>query len=340
MANNLPLRWGILGPGSIANRFASDVQPLADHVIYAAGSRDQAKSEAFVQKYGGTKGYGSYEELVNDPDVDCVYVATPHPYHHDHALLALRAGKAVLCEKPFTVNTKEAEEVVAEARQRGLFLMEGMWSRCFPIIRKAKELAASGAIGTPRLIEADFGFGAGTVTEAGVLAVTNPEGRLFSPALAGGALLDVGVYPISLAQMFFGAPDKIAAVATLGTTGVDENTGVLLHFANGAVAVLHTSIQTNTVQKATILGTGGRIEIHAPWWCPQSLTVHRSGQEAETIREPFTGGGFQFEAMHVAECLRAGKTESELITLDETLSILQTLDTVRREIGLTYPVEK
>ena len=343
MADNLsPLRWGIIGPGSISHRFASDVVLLADHRIYAAGSRDKAKSEAFIEKYGGdpAKGYGSYEELVNDPDVDVVYVATPHPFHKEHSLVALRAGKPVLCEKPFTINAAEAEEVVSEARARGLFLMEGMWSRCFPLIRKAKELAASGAVGVPRLIEADFGFKGGDTTESGVLSVGNPNGRLFALELAGGALMDVGVYPISLAQMFFGAPDSVKAVATLGTTGVDENTGILLHFPGGAVAVLHTSLQTSTVQKATILGTDGRIEIHAPWWTARSLTIHRVGKDAETISEPFTGGGFQFEAMHVAECLRAGKKESPLITLDETLAIMRTLDAARREIGLTYPMEK
>jgi len=334
-----PLRWGILGPGSIANRFGDDVKPLGDHSLYAVASRDKAKADAYAAKYGVTKAYGSYEELAADPDVDVIYVATPHPFHKEHSLLALRAGKAVLCEKPFTVNLAEAEEVVAEARSRNVFLMEGIWSRCFPIVRKAKELAASGAIGTPRLIEADFGFKGGDTNEQGVLNIGNPNGRLFAPALAGGGLMDVGIYPVSLAQMFFGTPDKVAAVATLGTTGVDENTGILLHFPNGSIGVLHTSLQVSTVMKATILGTQGRIEIHAPWWCPKVLTVYRNGQEPETITEPFQGGGFQFEAAHVAECLRAGKTESPLITLDETLSVMKTLDAIRAEIGLKYPME-
>ena len=340
MANNFsPLRWGIIGPGSIAKRFADDVSPLSDHEIYATGSRDKAKSEAFLQSYGGGKAYGSYDELVADPDVDCVYVATPHPFHKEHALLALRAGKPVLCEKPFTINVGEAEEVVAEARSRGLFLMEGMWSRCFPTMKKARELAASGAIGKPRMLEADFGFKAGDTSDAGVLNVGNPNGRLFDLKLAGGALMDVGVYVVSLAQMFFGTPDKIAAVATLGTTGVDENTGVVLGFPGGEIGILSTSLQATTPFKATLLGANGKIEIHSAWWTAKTLTVHRNGQDPETITEPLEGGGFQFEAQHVAECLRAGLTESPIITLDETLSIMRTLDTIRAQIGLKYPME-
>jgi len=340
MADNFsPLRWGIIGPGSIAKRFADDVSPLSDHVIHAAGSRDKAKGDAFLAKYGGGVAYGSYEELVADPDVDCVYVATPHPFHKEHALLALRAGKPVLCEKPFTVNLAEAEEVVSEARSRSVFLMEGMWSRCFPAMRKARELAASGAIGKPRMLEADFGFKGGDTTDAGVLNVTNPNGRLFDLNLAGGALMDVGVYVVSLAQMFFGTPNAVKAVATLGTTGVDENTGIVLGFPGGEIGILSTSLQTNTPSKATLLGANGKIEFASAWWKPQTVTVHRSGQDAETITEPFDGGGFQFEAMHVAECLRGGLTESPLITLDETLSIMRTLDTIRAEIGLKYPME-
>jgi predicted dehydrogenase len=206
-------------------------------------------------------------------------------------------------------------------------------------MRKARELAASGAIGKPRMIEADFGFKGGDTNDDGVLNITNPNGRLYDPKLGGGALMDVGVYVVSLAQMFFGTPNKVAAVATLGTSGVDENTGMVLGFPGGGIGVLSTSLQTSTPFKATILGTAGKIEIHPAWWTAKSITVHRSGKDAETINEPFEGGGFQFEAMHVADCLRAGKTESDLITLDETLSIMRTLDTIRAEIGLKYPME-
>lgn len=336
----MPLRWGILGAGSIAKRFATDVRPLPDHRFVAVGSRDKAKADTFADGFAIPNRHGSYEELVSDPDVDVIYVATPHNFHREHALLALNAGKPVLLEKPFTINRAEAEDVVKTARDKGLFLMEGMWSRCFPVMAKARELAQSGAIGSPRLIESDFGFKGGKgVNDKGVLEGYNPEGRLFNPDLGGGALMDVGVYPISLAQMFFGTPDKIAALGTLGDTGVDENTGILLHFPGGQMGVLHTTLQANTVQKTTLLGSDGRIEIESPWWKPSKLTLYRSGKEAEHFEMPYEGGGFQFEGMHVADCLRAGKTESEIIPLDDSLSVMSTLDQVRAQLGIKYPME-
>jgi len=338
-SNYSPLRWGILGAGAIAKRFCADVRPLSDHALAAVGSRDREKADAFGDQFEVANRHGSYEALVSDPEVDVVYVATPHTFHREHALLALNAGKHVLCEKPFTINLGEAEEVVAAARAKGLFLMEGMWSRCFPIMAKAREVARSGAIGRPRLIEADFGFRGGKMGDGGVLEGVNAEGRLHNPDLGGGALMDVGVYPVSLAMMFFGAPDDVAALATLGSTGVDENTGMLLHFPGGEMGVLHTSIQVSTVQKATVLGTDGRLEIHSPWWKPSVLTVYRNGQEPERHEMPYEGGGFQFEAMHVAECLRAGRTESEIVPLDDTLAVMRTLDTLRGRIGLKFPME-
>jgi predicted dehydrogenase len=335
-----PLRWGILGAGAIAKRFCADVRPLADHQLAAVGSRDQAKADAFAAEFGVARAHDSYEALVNDPDVDVVYVATPHNFHKEHALLALRAGKPVLCEKPFTINLAEAKDVVDEARSRGVFLMEGMWSRCFPVMAKAREAANSGAIGSPRFLEADFGFRGGTLDpEKGRLSGVNPNGRLYDPNLGGGALMDVGVYPVSLAEMFFGKPDRVAALAVLGETGVDENTGMLLAFPGGQVASLHTSLQASTVQKATLLGTDGRIEVHAPWWKPTKLTIYRNGKDPEVFEQSFEGGGFQFEAAHVAECLRVGKTESDIIPLSDTLAVMETLDALRAQIGLKYPME-
>jgi predicted dehydrogenase len=334
-----PLRWGILGAGAIAKRFCSDVKPLGDHKLQAVGSRDQAKADAFGDQFEISTRHSSYEALVADPDVDVIYVATPHTFHKEHSLLALRAGKPVLCEKPFTINLAEAEEVVAEARKLGVFLMEGMWSRCFPIMAKAREFAKSGDIGSARMIEADFGFRGGKLGADNLLEGFNPEGRLFNPALGGGALMDVGVYPISLAMMFFGAPAQVASLGVLGSTGVDENTGVLLQFPGNEIGLLSTSLQVNTPQKATILGTDGRIEIHSPWWKPSVLTVYRNGKDPERIELPFEGGGFQFEAMHVADCLRAGKLESDIIPLDGSLAVMKTLDTVRQQLGIKYPME-
>jgi predicted dehydrogenase len=327
--NYSPLRWGILGAGSIANRFCSDVKSLSDHRLAAVGSRDKAKADTFADKFSIQNRHDSYEALVADPEVDVIYVATPHPFHKEHSLLALGAGKAVLCEKPFTINAGEAEAVVKEARDRGLFLMEGMWSRFFPALVKLRELVAEGAIGEPRMLQCDFGFRSGV----------NPEGRLFKPELGGGGLMDVGVYTVSLASMIFGEPNRSTSLANLGSTGVDEEAAMLLGYPKGGLAVLSTAIRLNTAHEATLLGTDGSIKIPGAWWCPRKLTVKRSGKDEETFELPYEGGGFQFEAQHVAECLRAGKTESDVIPLDETLSIMRTLDGLRAQFGLKYPME-
>jgi predicted dehydrogenase len=323
-----PLRWGILGAGGIAKRVSNDVVKLSDHKLQAVGSRDKAKADAFADGYDIPTRHDSYEALCADPDVDLIYVATPHNFHKEHTLLALENGKAVLCEKPFTINGAEAKVLVDAARAKNLFLMEGMWSRCFPAMAKVRELLADGAIGEARLLNADFGFRAGV----------NPESRLFNPALGGGGLMDVGVYPVALAHMVFGEPERITGLANIGSTGVDEEAAMLLGFPGGPLAVLSTAIRLNTPQAATILGTDGRIEIPNPWWCPKAVVLHKGGQ-AERFEFPFEGGGFQFEAAHVADCLRQGLKESPLITLDQSLGVMKTLDTLRDQFGVKYPME-
>jgi predicted dehydrogenase len=328
--NNLStIRWGILGPGNIARRFAEGVLSVNDARLTAVGSRDLARANAFADQYDIPKRYGSYQELVDDPEVDVIYVATPHNFHKEHSLLALHAGKPVLCEKPFTINAKEAEEVIAAARQRGLFLMEGMWTRFFPLMYRVRELLQERAIGEPRMLTADFGF----------RAEINPEGRLFNPALGGGALLDVGVYPVSLAFMVFGAPQRITGLATLSETGVDEQAGMVFGYQNGEIALLSTSVRTTTPQEAVILGTEGRITIHPPWWQPRAMTITRYGKPAEPIEVPFESTGFNYEATEVADCLRKGKRESDIMPLEESLAIMRAMDTLRAQWGLKYPME-
>lgn len=323
-----PLKWGILGAGAIAKRFCSDVLPLPDHEIGAVGSRDKGKAEAFGEPFRADKAYGSYEELVADPDIDVIYVATPHPFHKEHSLLALNAGKPVLCEKPFTINAGEAQAVVDAARANHVFLMEGMWSRCFPALLKAREVVQSGQIGEARMLQADFGFRAGV----------NPESRLFNPALGGGGLMDVGVYTVSLASFFFGTPNRITSLANMGSTGVDEEAAMILGYEGGQMALLSTAIRLNTPQIATVVGTDGKVVVDGPWWKPGAITISAKGQE-ERIAFPVIGGGFQYEAMHVAECLRSGKKESPIMPLDETLSIMKTMDELRNQFGLKYPME-
>ncbi len=323
-----PIRWGILGTGNIAHQFATGLQSVPDAELAAVGSRSQASADKFGDEFKAATRHASYEDLAANPNVDVVYVSTPHPFHRENALLCLQHGKAVLVEKPFAINAHEAEEVVTIARQKGLFVMEAMWSRFFPLMVKVRELLAANAIGEPRLLQADFGFRAGV----------NPESRLFNPALGGGALLDVGVYPISLAFMIFGTPSSITGLAHLGETGVDEDAGILFQYAKGELAVLSTAIRTNTPQDATLIGTDGQIKIHSPWWKPSAMTVTANGK-SEEISLPFDGNGMNYEAQEVGNCLRAGKTESATMPLDETLSIMRSMDALRAQWGLKYPME-
>lgn len=295
----------------------------------AVGSRTQASADRFGDAHGIARRHASYEALAEDPEVDVVYVATPHVLHMENTLLCLNAGKAVLCEKPLTVNASEAEQVVARARERGLFLMEGMWTRFFPIMQRVREILAGGLLGDVRMLAADFGF-KGTF---------DPEARLFNPALAGGALLDVGIYPLSLASMLWGAPETIRSLGHLGKTGVDEQAAMLLGYPGGRMAVLYTAVTLDTPVEATIMGTAGRLQIHHRWHHPTTMTLSRSGQPDEVIELPYEGNGMQFEARAVMEALRAGKQECELIPLDESLALMRTMDTLRDAWGLRYPSE-
>ncbi len=322
------INWGIIGPGSIANRFADGLATVPDAKLHAVGSRTQAKADEFADKHGAPKRYASYEALAEDPDVQVVYIATPHPQHKDAALLCLKNGKSVLLEKPFTVNAKEAAEVINFARAKDLFIMEAMWARFFPGMRKVRELIAAGTIGEARMIQADFGF----------RTDVNPEGRLFDLALAGGGLLDVGVYPISLASMLFGTPTEVSGLAQIGETGVDEMAAVTLKYSGGQLASIVTGVRINTPSEATIFGTDGSIKLHAPFWNVTKLTVNDHGK-IEDIETPYENGGFNYEAQEVMDCLRAGKNESAVMPLDETLTIMQTMDTLRSQWGLKYPME-
>ena len=323
-----PLRWGILGLGNIAKQFANGLKELPDAQLIAVGSRTQEKADKFGAEFDAPHRHASYKALANDPDVDAIYIATPHSAHAEDALLCLDAGKAVLCEKPFTINAAQAERVIQRAREKKVFCMEAMWSRFFPLVYRLRELLAEGAIGEARMLHADFGFRAGV----------NPESRLFNPAMGGGGLLDVGVYTLSLASLLFGTPDGVTGLAHIGETGVDEQAGMVLRYDAGRLAVLSTGVRVNTPQDAVILGTDGRITIHSPWWKPSKMTVSANGKDEE-VSLPFTGNGYQFEAQEVARCVRAGKTESDTLPLDETLSVMRTMDALRAQWGLKYPME-
>ena len=324
---NDTIRWGILGTGKIARQFAEGLKVLSDARLMAVGSRTSEKAEGFGTQFAVPHRHSSYEVLVNDPDVDVIYVATPHSCHKENTLLALSAGKAVLCEKPFAIDAREAAEMIAFARKKKLFLMEAMWTRCFPLMTRLRELLQSNVIGEVRMLTADFGF----------RAEYQEEERLFNLAVGGGALLDVGVYPVSLASMIFGTPTRISSLANLGKTGVDEEAAVILAHEGGQIAVLSTAIRLDTAQDAIILGTAGRIRIHRPWWRPTAMTILREGVKDETLEFSLIGNGYQFEAAEVMNCMRRGELESRVMPLDETLSVMKTLDAIRAQWGLNYP---
>ncbi|HUT60819.1 MAG TPA: Gfo/Idh/MocA family oxidoreductase [Phycisphaerae bacterium] len=323
------VRWGILGTGAIASKMAQALHQVEGAEPAAVGSRSQASADAFGDKFGVPRRHASYEALAADPDVDVVYIATPHPMHMDNSMLCLGAGKAVLCEKPFTVNAGQAREVIELARSKGLFLMEAMWSRFVPSVVKLRQLLAGGAIGEVRMVQADFGF----------RARLDPTGRLFDPALAGGGLLDVGVYCISLASMILGPPVRVTGLAHIGETGVDEQAGAVLLGQGGKIAVLSCGVRTNTPHEAVVMGTDGMIRLHSRWWSGAKLTLCPAGEPAEEIDPPIAENGFVYEVQEVHRCLTAGRTESDVMPLDETVGVLATMDALRAQWGLRYPME-
>lgn len=323
------IRWGILGLGGIAKTFVEGVSILDDAEVVACGSRTADKAEAFGAKLNIPHRHASYEALVADPDVDAIYVATPHPMHKENCLLAIANGKPVLCEKPFTMNVRETEEVIAAAKAANLLVMDGMWSLFLPHVLKAHELAKSGIIGDVRMIQADFAFRGGW----------QPEARWLNPVLGGGALLDVGVYVISLAQLFLGQPTTITGTAHIGDTGVDEQAAIVLGLPEGKLASLFCGVRIKTNHEATIFGTEGSIKLHKMWYHPSKLTLSINKKEEKEIAPDTVGNGFNYEAAEFGRCLRDGIKESPMRTYPETISVMNTMDTLRKQWGLVYPME-
>jgi predicted dehydrogenase len=321
--------WAILGLGNIAHKFATDLALVPHARLHAVASRSLAKAQDFAATYAAPHAVGSYEELLAVPDLDAVYIATPHSEHHAHALLCLRAGLPVLCEKAFAQNASQAQEMVQVAQQRGVFLMEAFWTRFFPAIEQALELVQGGAIGEVKHLAADFGF----ITEF------KPESRLFDPKLAGGSLLDVGVYPLFINQLFLGVPATVRAVATPAPTGVDQNCTMALAYASGATASLFSTIAATTNNYCVLYGTTGQLHFTGRFHAPSGIEIHRPDQAVEVIPHPKNGLGYHYEAAHVQECLAQGLTESPLLPLAFSLDLMRTLDAVRDEIGLRYPGE-
>ena len=327
---DLPIRWGFLGTGAIASAFATDLALLPDAVAVAVGSRTMSSADAFADRYGIPRRYDSYQALVADEEIDAVYVATPHPAHRACALLAIEAGKAVLVEKPFTLNAAEARELVAAAAAHGTFLMEAMWTRFLPHVVGIRQLIAEGRLGAVRSFAADFGGE----------APADLGHRAWALDLGGGALLDLGVYPLSFASMLFGAPTIVTAVSELAVTGVDSQTAVVLQYQRGEVAVLFTTLETATARRACISGTDACIEIEREFFAPARFRViDRTGAQ-ELYDLAHVGRGLRHQAAEVGRCLRAGLAESAVMPLAETVTIMESMDEIRRQIGLVYPSER
>lgn len=297
--------------------------------LLAVASRSTAAAESFGARWGVPHCHGSYAALAGDHEVEAVYVAVPHPFHAENSLLCLEAGKAVLCEKPFAINASQAEQVIRCARARKLLAMEGMWTRAFPVMARLRQLLAEAAVGRVRLVAADFSF----------RCKFSPEGRHFNRALGGGALLDVGIYPVSLASMILGPPARICSGAEMGASGVDYQAAMIFHYQNGAVATLFAGLRADSPSEAEIIGQSGSIKVHPVWWKPSRMTVTRTGGKSEHFDMPYAGNGFQFEAAEFMLCLRQGRLESAIMPMDETLAIMKTLDAARAPWGLRYPGE-
>jgi predicted dehydrogenase len=308
------IRWGVVATGGIAAVVTGDLQRLPDAEVLAVSSRDIRRAESFAAAHGIPRAYGDYPSLLDDPDVDVVYVATPHSQHHEVSKAALVAGKHVLCEKPIALEVGHAEELADLARRRGLFLLEGMWTRFNPLIRTLRRLVGEGVIGEVRSVRADFGFA----------QPYDPEHRLWNPALGGGALYDLGVYPVAFAHMLLGAPESVTAHGRLAANGVDADAGLMLRYPGGAHALLGCSLISPLAVAASVVGTKGRIELPEMFYRPTVMTAH-IGDESETYGIDLDGEGFTYQLTAVMDGIRAGAVESPEMRHDDTIAVLRTL---------------
>jgi predicted dehydrogenase len=324
------VRWGILGCGKIANKFAGDLRLVKDAVLTAVASRDKDRAREFGKMFGAEKVFDSYEALVTS-DVDVIYIATPHTYHSPHTTLCLQGGKAVLCEKPFAMNLKEAKQMVALARRNNVFLMEAFWTKFLPQYKKVIEIVNSGEIGSIMWVQADFGFHAPEPIPA----------RLWDPLLGGGSILDIGIYPVFLAQSLLGKPEEIHASVTRYPSGVDQSCVMVLRHKGGALSSLSSTFAADTPVQAVIAGTKGRIELQNRFHNASSrvfLALNKDElKEVEVYRED--GYGYQFEAEHVTQCILKGLKESPVLTHQDTLDLMETLDAIREKCDVRYPID-
>ncbi len=328
---NKIFRFGIIGPGKIANKFCESLQTLQPAAqVYAVASRDGERAKKFASKFHAPKVYASYQALVEDPDVDIIYIATPHPFHFEQTMLCLNHRKAVICEKPLTISFGQTKKLVDVARDKKVFLMEAMWSRFIPALVSVKELLDRGEIGEIKFMHADFGF----------IAPPKMDQRTFNKSLGGGAQLDVGIYPMFLTLWLLGKPDYIRAFAGIASTGADENTAAIFGYNKGAVASIYSSFVADSSKVAVITGTKGVITIQEAWHKATHFTLRKNGADQSEIFEvPYPSNGLQFQAVEAMQCLGEGKTESTKLPLDLSLLMAETADEIKRQIGVQYEGE-
>ena len=322
-----PIRWGIAATGNIAHSFATGLNQLDDAVIAAVGSRSLERAEGFAAEMGADRAHGSYEDLAADDGVDVVYVASPHSRHEADTRLFLEAGRHVLCEKPMALDRRQVERMVGAARERGLFLMEAMWSRFLPAWQLVRQLVDEGRIGDILLVQAELGF----------RRPLDPEHRLFAPALGGGAILDLGVYPVSFTSFLLGTPDAVVADGHIGETAVDELFAAVLHHPGGQLGVVSGALRAALSSTVRVTGTDGWLRLPAMMHSPTYVDVGDASGGRERIEAPYEGEGLRYQAVEVHRCLREGLTESPVMPLDETLAIAGTLDRIRAAVGMAYP---
>lgn len=325
------INWGILSTGHISNKFAKALAILPQAKLVAVASRNIITANKFAKEYNIPKAYASYQELADDPNIDVIYIGTPHTFHLENAVMCMRSGKAVLCEKAFTINAEEAKEMVRVAREENVFLMEAMIPRHVPLLKNALKWIKDGRIGEVRMVKAS----------RCARGIFPPGARQLNPDLGGGSLLDVGVYVISFAsQIFEKKPVEVMGMSHIGDWGSDEQGVALLKYDKGEIADLSFALQTNAVDEAYILGTKGFIKIHEVFAVPKKATLFIDSKETEVLEEPIVGNALNYEAEEVMRCLNKGLKESPFMSLDESIQIMEVMDSIRKPWGLTYSNDK
>ncbi len=324
--SNASIRWGIVGPGRIAEKLVGDFIHVPDAEVIAVASRSPVRAQAFAAEHGIERSYGSYQDMITDPDIDVLYIATPHPHHLAIGVAAAAAGKSLLVEKAFTATLAGAESLVSAVREHKVFAMEAMWTRFQPAVVAARMLIADGAIGTVRSVQADLG----------VVRTFDPTDRVFAHELGGGATLDLGVYVVSFAQMLLGAPTSVSALGSLEPSGVDADVTIMLGFDQRRTATLMCSLHSPMPGHARIFGSTGWIDILPRFHHPKSFVLHREGHESEQFDRPPLGGGYSHELIEVTESIMAGRTESSVMSLDDTLAVQRVLDDALAQLGVHF----